>query len=381
MIPMSPTLAAEHVFEDGYGYRISGPIHRRLLIFVDPQGEEYSFPYMTESEVTHFLEPSAHHLVAINKLAQAVAGGLKPKRFRWLNSLNKKEFPFAESIEDPLTFMAYFSISFPRKLTQDEKLYIAKIAALSATELIGELPYTTANAVRGLPMSDWFAMVDFIQRGDLKQTFPEFMRFYKQEPYALPFKYYKSRGRYSTMVIRPGELNATEESVRAVAHRYLQLSRRSQKLAKKLNGLTLERIYNALRFDIPGTLLVTDTIELVDSLKYARIPGPGYEFFPPVKQILGTTLYNQIEKAGLVKEYNELLRSNEAFIKDDEVIFSHVPFIIHAVRKLGAELTLETINLLHRETEGVTMRGFMGLIRQGGFSNKQPAALEVWLLP
>lgn len=244
-------------------------------------------------------------------------------------------------------------------------------------------------SVQKMSLDPWLDLINYLLNGDKKDTYANFNAIHRGASFSVPKKIpnYKERPRLS---FRPDDFNLSLMSLNKSAHRFLQLSRRSRKLNRKLSSLPLERLINALDFDIPGTLLVTDTIELLDSLKYVKLRSTDagqfnkYNFGPPeLNTFIGESWAAKIEKSNLSTRFSTFFTYSleSTVITDIGYNADQAAFIVHMLKKLGIEDTIKILETLKLETDGVTMRGFMELVRQGGFKGPEPAAWTAVLLP
>lgn len=239
-------------------------------------------------------------------------------------------------------------------------------------------------SVQKISLTHWLDCLDYLLNGDLKEPFSSFEKKHAGRVFPIPKAVTKDRY-YSSVLYRPDDLKLKLQTLERTMHRFIQLGRRSRKLERKLHSMPLDKLINALDFEVPGTLLVTDTVELMDSLKHVPVrtaTNSGYYSRPDFEALLGRQLANKLAKEGLSDRLAPFLGFGRDALLITDVGYgpSQVPFFVHALRKLGPKPTVEMLETIRDETDGVTMRGFMELVRRGGFTGPEPAAWTAVLL-
>ena len=240
---------------------------------------------------------------------------------------------------------------------------VAHIAALSGDNKVSMSSVPSMGKVTGLSLDVHLDFLDFLLNAEENEAYEPFTA----ENSGRVFPVNKGANR-----TWGSDKEISYRTLWTVVHRFLQLARRSQKLKKLLYKLPHKQLVNALDYDVPGTLLVTDTVELIESLKAvekqpAKTNSYGYSY--EINNRFGQAIVTELERLDKLATFRDLLA--KPIVTDDHS--PHV-FYSHAFQVLGVAATVDLLSTLAYETDGVSQRAFMALVRRGGFAPDEHAS-------
>lgn len=295
-------------------------------------------------------------------------------------------FEAAEKLSTPIEKLLLLALNHGRaRASVSELVRAAQVLYHSRPQAYWrEEPYIRTTIVRPSSkrdsMTEWLDFMDFMVNAEPHETYGGFNAIHSGRVFTtegkIVLKGFSEKYRTDDYSFSAGHFGT-------MAHRFIQLSRRSQKIKKKLHSMKLSHVSQALSMDFPGTLLVEDTILLLDNMKHVPRNSEGVSYYRhgrSLEEFMGTKLANQVKKVNRETIFiDHFQRRSQSFIEDPEYpYFSSSPFILFAVQKIGAEKTAETMEKLQKYNETVTLRGWCDLVRRGGFA---PEELVPYVVP
>ena len=306
--------------------------------------------------------------------------------FYGFKAFTEAQLEAVEKLPDPLTRLMAFRLH--HKLRKEDVSAVARLARTAtaarrkvassrdfSAEPFQDFKFTSATDLHGC-----LDLLSFFYSAPAGTTLPEWLSTRARQDFSLDFQ-------RSDSLLGSGKRQLSAKRATQAGEQYYKLCKKSAKLQAALDELPVEELLAVLTYDLPSTLLVTDYLELIASLTHC--PCDYTTSYHPYSyggglseevaaQRWGPTVAKELAKGGLLQRFD---KAYQAKIMPGVERAQASPFYAHAAWTLGALKATELMETLAFETDGVSPRGFVELVRQGGFGPHDAPSWVVTLLP